>query len=427
MTTISIEGSTLERCSERSIRTPCKFCGRTEGLYWAHDMARPGNKFCHKCRAPRSFVMIEADGTAHECRSGASRQVPDDADSGSDAAVAVITDAKPAKPVAGTAGNTSDAMAAFQMFIDAMGIKVDAEQVGQIVDDRLGGFRDDVLDVTGAIISEKLAALIMPTLVKVGFPDGSVRDVPGATHKVMPDILKLVSRRKHVLMVGPAGTGKSKIAHQVSQALGLDYSEISLSPDRSTSALLGYMNAVGEYVATEFRKRFELGGVMHLDELDNAHPSVLAVFNAGLANGHMAFPDGMVDRHPDFVCVASANTYGSGPDRAYVGRQAIDKATLNRFLVVPVGYDLALERVVCMGSGASETVVDAVLLWVRALRRNAESYKLPVVLGTRNAEHLCSAIDAGIRLADAIEYAVRCGMSEQDWSKVNSGVSRLSI
>jgi len=318
-------------------------------------------------------------------------------------------------------------MDAFRAFIDLLAPKVDASQVEALIDGKLGTFSADLIDTVGGVVSAKLAQIMMPTIVHVASPDGTVREVAGAVHSIMPDVLKLVSRRQHVLMVGPAGTGKSRIAHQVSEALELAYSEISLSPDRSTSALLGYMNAVGEYVTTEYRKRFEHGGVMHFDELDNAHPSVLAVINAGLANGHAAFPDGMVKRHADFVCVASANTYGSGPDRAYVGRQAIDKATLNRFLVVPVGYDLALERVVCQGSGASDGTVDEVLRYIRALRRNAETHKLPVVMGTRNAAHLCTAVDAGITAADAIEYAVRCGASEQDWSKLNSGVRPLSI
>lgn len=414
--------NTYVKHSERTVRKGCRTCKRTD-LYWGHDTSREAERYCSKCTVGGKWVMIERDGALHACFANGHDQTPEDHAEPQEA-----SEPKPASPVfGGVAGDSDAALGAFKAFIDLLAPKVDATQVEDIVSGKLGDFSSDLISTVGKVVDGKLTALTLPTVVEVTWPDGNVTKVDGASHSIMPNVLKLVSRRQHVLMVGPAGTGKSKIAHQVSEALELPYSEISLSPDRSTSALLGYLNAVGEYVTTEYRKRFEQGGVMHFDELDNAHPSVLAVINAGLANGHAAFPDGMVKRHPDFVCVASANTFGNGPDRAYVGRQAIDKATLNRFLVVPVGYDEALERVVCQGSGASDKVIDEVLRYVRALRRNAELHKLPVVLGTRNAKHLCVALDSGIAKGDAIEYAVRVGMSDQDWSKLNSGVSKLSI
>lgn len=397
--------------SERTVRKGCKTCGRSD-LYWGHDTSRDSHLRCGKCssatggNAGGKWVMIEKDGTLHGCFAAAgNEQTPDSPVTDSPAPAEV----KPASTgFGGVSPNASQAADLLAQLMTLMGPKLDMAEIH-------------------AIIDAKLAGIIVPTMIEVKHPDGHVSVPSGATHKIMPNVLKLVSRRQHVLMVGPAGTGKSKIAQQVSEALELPYSEISLSPDRATSALLGYMNATGQYIATEFRKRFEHGGVMHFDEMDNAHPSVLAVINAGLANGHMAFPDGMVKRHADFVCVASANTYGLGPDRAYVGRQAIDKATLNRFLVVPVGYDETLERMICLGSGLAESKVDKVLTWIRALRANIMQHKIPAVCGTRNAMHLCVAIDTGIKLADAIEYAVRCGMSDQDWNRVTNGVTQLAV
>ncbi|MCH7728630.1 MAG: hypothetical protein IH991_19420, partial [Planctomycetes bacterium] len=67
---------------------------------------------------------------------------------------------------------------------------------------------------------------------------------------------------------------------------------------------------------------------------------MLVVVNAALANGHLRLPDGTtVDRHADFVCAAAANTFGTGADRQYVGRNQLDAATLDRFAACRLAFD----------------------------------------------------------------------------------------
>ena len=135
--------------------------------------------------------------------------------------------------------------------------------------------------------------------------------------------------------------------------------------------ITGYMDATGDYVRTAFRNAFEHGGVFLFDEVDNGNANALGVVNSALANGSMAFPDGMVKRHPDFLCVASANTYGRGADRQYVGRQALDAAFMDRFEVIHVDYDEALEEALCLATGLDSQRVKAVLGYVRCLRATA--------------------------------------------------------
>ena len=52
-------------------------------------------------------------------------------------------------------------------------------------------------------------------------------------------------------------------------------------------------------------------------------------------------------QHKDFVLVASANTVGKGANRIYVGRNAQDEASLDRFRIgqVEMDYDRALEAI----------------------------------------------------------------------------------
>lgn len=418
----------LVKCSERTNRKPCRYCGAGE-LYWAHDLDASGReRYCERCKAMRNFTLINKDGTVHQCHPDASH------DTGSDDAVPAAEPAVVAAPVVVRAevlsrtdsplasGSRQAAAAQLADLLGQLAPAVDESQVRDIVSERMSGFAADMTETVGALVSDRLAALTMPAVVRIESPDGASRVIEGA-HARLPVILKIIGRRKHVLMVGPAGTGKSTIADQCAEALGLEYASISLSPQTPASSILGYMQAAGEYVRTLYRDRYEKGGVFHFDEFDNAHPSVLAVINASLANGQMAFPDGMVPRHPDFVCVASANTYGRGPDRAYVGRQAIDAATLDRFAVVPVDVDEALEKSICQATGATHTVVDEVLRYVRALREAAAMYKLPLVFSPRASEGMCSLLMAGLSLPEVIEFRVRRGISDQDWQKVSAGVS----
>lgn len=170
-------------------------------------------------------------------------------------------------------------------------------------------------------------------------------------HYLFPLVLALAANRIHCYLVGPAGSFKTSVAKQVATELGLEFSSRSVSSQTSETAFLGFMQpqltGPAVYVATEFRKRFEHGGVFLLDEIDNGNANVIAVLNSALANGEMAFPDGMVQKHKDFVLIAAANTYGTGAGRVYVGRNQLDGATLDRFAFVDFPYDEALEMTLC--------------------------------------------------------------------------------
>jgi hypothetical protein len=156
----------------------------------------------------------------------------------------------------------------------------------------------------------------------------------GKVHKSFEDLLITTQCRQHAFLTGAAGSFKTSSAEKVAEVLGLKCSAISVCAQTTASALLGYMSATGSYVETEFRKRYEQGGVFILDEIDNGNANVLAVLNSALANSYCAFPDGMVKRHEDFILVATANTYGTGANAQYVGRNALDAATLDRFNVL---------------------------------------------------------------------------------------------
>jgi cobaltochelatase CobS len=153
--------------------------------------------------------------------------------------------------------------------------------------------------------------------------------------------------RLNVWIAGPAGSGKTYAAKQAAAALGLDFGfHGSMSMPHE---LLGFVDAGGVYRATVFVRLFMAGGVCLLDEIDAGSDDARLAINAALANGLLSLPDGrIVDRHPDFVCIAAANTWGQGATADYVGRAKIDAATLSRFPVkLAWEYDAALETAMC--------------------------------------------------------------------------------
>jgi len=163
----------------------------------------------------------------------------------------------------------------------------------------------------------------------------------GLMHYKFPLLMAALAARVNIMLVGPAGSGKTTAASKAAEALGLPF--YGTGAISNEFKLTGFIDAQGRIVSTAFRKAFEHGGVFLFDEMDASLPAALLAFNAALANDWMDFPDGCIKRHPDFVVVAGANTFGSGADRQYVGRNQLDAASLDRYAVIDWGYDEALE------------------------------------------------------------------------------------
>lgn len=180
--------------------------------------------------------------------------------------------------------------------------------------------------------------------------NGKTNTIQGLRHTQLEELIKYATLRLPVLMVGMAGTGKTHAAEQVAEALGLNHYTMSVGAQTSKSDIIGFVHANGGYVKTHFRTAFEEGGVFLMDEIDAGNANVLIQINAALSNGACAFPDKMVKKHDDFVFLASANTYGTGMNRQYVGRNQLDAATLDRFTIIDWDIDANLEEALAIGN-----------------------------------------------------------------------------
>ncbi|SFH77998.1 AAA family ATPase [Halpernia frigidisoli] len=171
--------------------------------------------------------------------------------------------------------------------------------------------------------------------------DDQLKDL-GAQHYQFSKLLQYVQTKNNVFMVGSAGSGKTTAAENIAKALNLEF--YFTGAITSEFKLTGFMNAHGQIVSTQFRKAYEEGGVFLFDEIDASFPQAILAFNAALANKFMDFPDGRINRHKDFYCIAAANTFGTGADRKYVGRNQLDAASLDRFIFLSWEIDENLEH-----------------------------------------------------------------------------------
>lgn len=232
----------------------------------------------------------------------------------------------------------------------------------------------------------------------------------GRQHKQFPLLLSIIARRRNLWIAGPAGSGKTSAAHAAARALNLEFGSMSVGPQTTQSSIFGYMDAHGNYVPTEFRRRYEQGGVFLFDEIDRGNPGVLTALNQAIENGACAFPDAMIPKHTDFVSIAAANTFGMGASREYVGALQLDAATRDRFVMLAWDYDESLERDLAYATfeasgGTDQSMLADWIALVRSVRAKANKLQVRHVVSPRasiiGADLLASGIPAAT-VADCV-------------------------
>lgn len=255
---------------------------------------------------------------------------------------------------------------------------------------------------------------------------GQTTRIEGA-HAQLEGVVRMLGVELNVYLVGPAGSGKTTLAKQAAAALGL--------PFHYTGAILqkyeltGFMDAQGQLVRTPFRDAYENGGLFLFDELDACAPEALTAFNGALANGLCAFPDGVIKQHPDFRCVATGNTLGTGSTGDYSGRSTIDGATLDRFAFVKVDYcestELAMaqaEFVRFGGDAGRLSVIEKAIFEVRKLRKVVQNQEVSAIISPRASIAIARLLAAGVALDSAIYAAIGAKMDANVWAHVKAGV-----
>lgn len=269
---------------------------------------------------------------------------------------------------------------------------------------------------------DALASRIEPRVVHHVLRDPDTVTMDEHMHPLFPKALRLVNAGLPVMLVGPAGCGKTHLASQIARALGVSFGSISMTAGVSESQLVGWLLPVGEagrfdYVPAPFVSLYESGNSLFLfDEVDAADPNLLLVLNSAIANGELSVPQRhsapVVKRGDRALLMASANTYGTGADMVYAGRSALDGATLDRWYQLRMDYDARFEASIAGTSAphvpewrpADEATVaaDCAVLgdWVLSLRRKVNEAKLRRIVSTRTMQKAITARCAGVPVAE---------------------------
>jgi energy-coupling factor transporter ATP-binding protein EcfA2 len=197
-----------------------------------------------------------------------------------------------------------------------------------------------------ALVTSEVATA-MPRTVRVEIVNGDKVTKTEGQHFLFPLVVKLISAGVPVMLCGPAGSGKTTLAHNVARVLEKQFEFNSYGPGMSEAKLLGYKDAGGSYHSTALIRMAKAGGVYLADELDRADGAIVTTLNSLLANGQISTPEGCFEKHSEFVFIAGTNTAGTGANDLYTAAQEQDAALLDRLFFLSMPYDEALEERAC--------------------------------------------------------------------------------
>lgn len=267
----------------------------------------------------------------------------------------------------------------------------------------LVGKLESRLESYGKKVLKEASEHYRPVVIKEGKRE---RKVKGVLPQEFSRIVQLASQRVPIMLVGPAGCGKTYIASKLAEALDLPFYDQSCSEGVSESIFTGWLLPVTSggafnYVASPYIEAYEKGGVFLLDEMDASDANLLTFLNKSIANESFFLPqrhkNPLVKKHKDFVVVGAANTFGRGADMKYVGRNALDAATLDRFRAGMIHMDYSQE--------VESALVDGeVLEWGRNVRKCIYDNRLARIMSTRV-------------MLDLTKMKQNCDWKLEDWER----------
>ncbi len=231
-------------------------------------------------------------------------------------------------------------------------------------------------------------------------------------------LVRSAVRGKNIMMVGPAGCGKTQAAKALPQATDRPFFYFNLGATQDPRAtLIGnthFKSGETTFDESAFVKAIQTeNAVILLDELSRAHPEAWNILMTVLDEGQRYLrldedvnaPTIRVAPGVSFIATANIGT-------EYTSTRVLDRALMDRFEIIEVDI-LTYEREKALltnryGTKVSADLIHAVADIADATRKEwrEESGKLTTMISTRMTVRVCELLADGFSLSEAAEVAL---------------------
>jgi len=231
-------------------------------------------------------------------------------------------------------------------------------------------------------------------------------------------LVRSAVRGKNIMMVGPAGCGKTQAAKELPKATNRPFFYFNLGATQDPRAtLIGnthFKDGQTTFDESAFVKAIQTeNAVILLDELSRAHPEAWNILMTVLDEGQRYLrldedvnsPTIRVAANVSFIATANIGT-------EYTSTRVLDRALMDRFEIIEVDIlslsqeeDLLTKR---FGDKVSGNLIHSVADIADATRKEwrSEEGKLSTMISTRMTVRICELLADGFSLSEASEVAV---------------------
>lgn len=158
---------------------------------------------------------------------------------------------------------------------------------------------------------------------------------------ILTDAIAALSMGKNILLKGPTGSGKTKLAETLSYLFNQPMFSVNSSVDLDAESLLGFKTLayeddkqIIEFVPGPVTNAMKHGTFLYIDEINMAKPETLPLINGVLDYRRTItnpFTNEIITAKDDFNVIAAIN-------EGYIGTVPLNEALKNRFIIIEVPY-----------------------------------------------------------------------------------------